>query len=500
MSPPLRADRRPAAGVSQMLLACLLALGTSSSIARADLLDEGLERLDRGDLATAQRIFEELHQLYPDSAVPLYYQGLAASHRERPLEAANAFAQAAALDPAYPWLQASLGIALYRIGELDAAEAHLLEALVQGPDDADVLLHLGLIDLSRGEYERAIRLFEEAAALDLQLANLPLVHAARAELARGDLDAARLAVARAVEARGSDQTHRDALDLQRSLGVAKRAKWLSLAAGAGLELDDNLTVIELDGSTGVSDIAGVFDLSVDLLPVDRPAIQLAAGYDFYQSVYREVESLNFQSHSPYALLAGRIGRIRPSLEYRYANDNLGGADFMNSQRIRLNLAYRALWSWRLDLGGELEWLDFAEDTERDARRVSIMIGQRIDFWDGRLAVLTTYRPEWQDARDPQLDYFSNRFRIDLDGSLDIRGLPVSLGVGWEYAGRDYSNITRRIRAERRDRRHLLRAGLRVQLLPHCEGMVDYVRVASRSNLPELDYDENILTFRVGVWY
>ena len=117
------------------------------------MLDSAFEALEMGDWRRATQLFEELNGEFPDEPEFLYYIGLAAASQGDDLRAVDAFAEAAALNPELDWVQADLGLSLYRLGEFDLAEEHLLEALLQGPEDADVLLHLGLIDLENGKQE-----------------------------------------------------------------------------------------------------------------------------------------------------------------------------------------------------------------------------------------------------------------------------------------------------------------------------------------------------------
>ena len=145
-------------------------------------LDQAFEALDNGDWSAATMLFSELSAEFPGEPELHYYQGVAAASSGDDLQAVNAFALAAALDPHLAWVQADLGISLFRLGEFELAEDHLLEALLQGPDDADVLLHLGLIDLENGNNERGQRLLEESAALDPGVAALAFYQAANYEL------------------------------------------------------------------------------------------------------------------------------------------------------------------------------------------------------------------------------------------------------------------------------------------------------------------------------
>lgn len=464
-----------------------------------DVAEAGLAALDAGELDAAVAALERAVAEQPDDAFLHYALGVAAAGLGRDVAAAAALSRAATLDPALPGVHAELGLVLYRLGERDRAEEHLVEALVQGPEDGDVLLTLGLIDREHGEIDRALRFFEDAATVDPTLASAAYYEAAGAALERDDLEAAEAYLERASTAAGPAPARREATELL-ALLQPEPVRRISLTAGAGVEYDDNLTVSAADLSTGIDDVAAVLDAAIDLYPIRRPDLQLAIGYGIYQSLYGQATELDLQSHSPYLSLSAGEGPLVATASYRYTNDSLGGDGFLSTHRGTIE-SELAVLPWML-VGGDLrlERLTFDEFTARNAQRISLGLGLRFEDATGPVSVSTLWRPVWVDARGPQFDYRGDILLTRLEFVLRPLGWPLDFRFSHEWEQRDYENETRSIGARRADERHVFTGGLIVPLVGPTETSLDYVHVSSDSNLPELVYDENIVTFRLVAWY
>jgi Flp pilus assembly protein TadD len=495
--------QRRGSGLARLVLIASIAMAllTPGPEARADVLDDALLLLESGDLVEAELIFEALAEEFPDSALPHYYLGVAASRRGDLAAAAVAFARAAELEPDFPWVQANLGITLYRLGEIEGAEQHLLEALLQGPEDPDVLIHLGLIEDERGEHERAAKLFVQAAELDPELSALAWYHAAESQLALGRPLAARAHLEAAVAAAGPESARLAAAELMLELDEpGSGARRWSVRAGVGLELDDNLTVPELDAATGQSDIAGVFDAGLGFDPWRGERTTVSVGYDFYQSVYRELDSLNFQNHTPRMMLRAQLRSVRSTLAYRYSHENIGGEAFLRSHRVSGGLGKELLPGWSGELALEYESLHFPPAPGRDAQRVAIFLGQQLTLADGRVGLSLDWRPEWQDAMADRFDYLENALQLRADTDLPLGSRSLGMSVYYRYQHRDYDNEEPSIGEPRRDRRHTAGLSLLFPITRRVDAIADYLHIASGSNVPALDYDENVLTLRLELWY
>jgi tetratricopeptide (TPR) repeat protein/GTPase SAR1 family protein len=163
----------------------------------------GAAYLDRGDLDSALYELRLATELRPDHARALYLLGLTLARRGDDDEAIDALGRAAAAKEGFGEAQLALGEVHRRRGHLEAAAAAYRDALDAGLADGqlrgEVYRGLGAVWLAERRLDKAVRELRKAvASLPGDAEALALL--GRALLLRGDLDAARLTLERAVEA------------------------------------------------------------------------------------------------------------------------------------------------------------------------------------------------------------------------------------------------------------------------------------------------------------
>jgi uncharacterized protein (PEP-CTERM system associated) len=75
-----------------------------------------------------------------------------------------------------------------------------------------------------------------------------------------------------------------------------------------------------------------------------------------------------------------------------------------------------------------------------------------------------------------------------------------VNVGVEYSDKNYSSVSSGIGAERQDERTTFNLGLDANLSRHVFAKFDYEYIDAQSNLSVSDFNENIVTFSIGVRY
>jgi hypothetical protein len=79
----------------------------------------------------------------------------------------------------------------------------------------------------------------------------------------------------------------------------------------------------------------------------------------------------------------------------------------------------------------------------------------------------------------------------------LKGLLV--GASYEFESRDYDSVDGSQGFVRQDERHVIWAGAALPLFGPTQASLDYIRIESRSNIQVLNYDENIVSFKLWVW-
>lgn len=462
-------------------------------------MNKGVEALSEGREADAQRHFEKAVRANPDSAEVHYYLGLMSSRRGQQAAAIKAFQEADRLDSKWSGLQASLGIAYYKTDELSLAESHLKKALRQNGEDASASFFLGLCLQRQDRYRESIAHFQTTAKYSPELEALAWYNIGRSRAELGQIKSAKRALYRAMELDQNGDAGDAALALLMSFGaeVESESKPWSVTLGGGLEYDDNLSVPESDFNSGESDTAAVFDLSA-IYETDWREVELEAGYDFYQSLYFDVDDLDMHSHSISGTATTEYKEFDPSASYRYTNIRLGGDPYLQVHSASIGAGRVLQEWWYVNIAYNLQGRDFddGDDSDRDGLRNILAVDHYFFYRPRQLSGILSWYLEVQDADGSEFDYLGNRLRFNLRGPTEIKGLEVQLEVGYDFEDRDYDNVTPSIGKKRWDKRHTFHTRARIPVAPPMDVVFDYRYIDSDSNLPEQDYEQNIVTLRV----
>jgi tetratricopeptide (TPR) repeat protein len=129
-------------------------------------------------------LYDPLMQAYYwllDSADAHYNRGVLAMQAGKWAAAADLFRKGLALDPESTTLGHGLGLALYWMGDGDAAVKQFEEVLRRAPDHVETLVNLGVLLAQRRQFRDALTHFSAAAKLDPDRVD---VHVGQAEMRR----------------------------------------------------------------------------------------------------------------------------------------------------------------------------------------------------------------------------------------------------------------------------------------------------------------------------
>jgi Flp pilus assembly protein TadD len=184
----------------------------------------------------------------PKSVELHFYLGLTRSRLGRSAEALASFRGAETIDPDFPGLQTSLGIALRQAGKFDEAEFYLRRVTEQGASDGSAHLFLGLVYQDQGRWRESIDEFNACLEVMPTFAAVTWFNIGRSYMALGDEASARAALEMSLAADDEEDEIDDSVrSLLASLSRSKgRSQPWWLKAGIGYEYDDELTVTEVD--------------------------------------------------------------------------------------------------------------------------------------------------------------------------------------------------------------------------------------------------------------
>ena len=121
-----------------------------------------------------------------------------------------------------------------------------------------------------------------------------------------------------------------------------------------------------------------------------------------------------------------------------------------------------------------------------------MSGDAYVFLNGLKTYLVFgYHLDDEDALDPQFDYSGHKLNAQLSHRFMAGTREITLKTYLRYEARDYDAPTISIGAPREDDRYQLEASAEIPLTGRVRARVGYKHADNRSNLPSVDFDENV---------
>ncbi len=454
--------------------------------------DRARMALRAGRLWPAEKAAREAVAASPKSAEARQLLGRVLARRLHWDEAIASFETARSLDPELADLDRDLGRAHFAREEYAAAAGPLRRAAAREPDQGVLSLELGLCELALGEFDAAATAFERASH-DPVVAQVALYHLGIARERAGSRDQARDAFERAVFLDPPSPIASRAWTQARALDRSEGERPWSLAAGAGLVFDNNVTRQEIDVQTDDPDGAGRFELEASyLLPnVRGPALEL--GYDFQQTLYFDVSELDLQSHGLSVEASERVGPADLSLSYLFSLNTLDGDRFVDFHEVRPTAGFAPTESWYASISPAVQITRFDEESRRDAERFSLGTLQIFALGGWHRYVLFGLDGAIVDASGSEFDRREVAAQTALHWSWDLGERQVPLDLRYRFRFRDYTDDTPSIDEEREDTIHSLLLRAEVPLAGRFSLRFEYEFEDSDSNLSSADYTDNVLS-------
>jgi hypothetical protein len=270
---------------------------------------------------------------------------------------------------------------------------------------------------------------------------------------------------------------------------------VTLSLGTGLEYDSNVAVLELDTSTNAGDRSLLFDFGVGYDKPDAGRFDVQAGYDFSQSLHDDFDSFDVRIHRGSGTLSYDLGRVDIGATLQHAYAELDGNEFLTLQQISpyvSKLVGRRLF---LRFAYAHSDKDFAGNPTRSANADALSADAYV-FVDGlRTYFVFGLRLDDEDAIDAQFDYAGDVLRAQLAKRLQAHERELTLRTSLRFENRDYDSPTPSIGSPRRDDRRQLELSLDVPVGDRTTAQVVYEHADNASNLPAVDFDEDVLSLK-----
>lgn len=265
---------------------------------------------------------------------------------------------------------------------------------------------------------------------------------------------------------------------------------LSGNVAMGAEYNSNLSVTELESSSGQSDVAGTVDANANVSwePNDRFAAE--GGYSYSASRYQDIDTYDLDLHLLFADLSYDFTALTLGTNYYFADADLGSDSFLTLNQYSLYAG--KLFSDQWYLRGALNFTDKDFDTfnGRDADNEGYSVELYRFFNDGRTSVSGGYTYEEEATRDLSFLYAADTLRLRLNHRFSVASRDARFQLGYRLQDREYDYITPSIGVPRDDGAQVIDARLEMDVAKNLAviGRVEHGNHESR--LPSADFNDN----------
>jgi Tfp pilus assembly protein PilF len=481
------------------------------------LSSRGLVEFHAARYAKALELFEQALSDDPTDVSARYY---CATARARLGDYNGAIADLKAVLAAQPNLDQAaldLGVSLIETKQYSEALPWLEQAQRSSALDARASLFLGIASLRCGQLEKAQANFERAAKDPEQQVTARYYEGVTAYQA-GNWSGAAESFDYVVNTTPDSPMGREAAAFLVKLGKGQHRRY-QLYASLGFLYDSNVILAPSTGAGGAESVLGVSQQGDFLatiaaggaaVPWRTETTQLLVGYDFYQSLHKDLHQFNLQDHGPNAQISTQLGPVGLALLGRYDYYFLEDQSFLQ-EATALPWATVALGS----LGrSEIFYRMLRQDYKTQAFSVrdcfDHAVGARQFFYMGSPDRYVSIGYQY----DQDAPVISNRlvsegvFTSAAAESFGYNGNEVNAGAGWPlpldamvegtyaYRYQHFSSESAAFTASgnrRHDDENLVVIAIRKQLQAHLAVSVGYLGDFNYSNDARFKYDRSIVS-------
>jgi len=278
-------------------------------------------------------------------------------------------------------------------------------------------------------------------------------------------------------------------------GEAPRTEW-SLEAGLGFEYDTNVSVDEVDLSSGQSDYATTADLKLGMRHRLTDRTQAAMTYDLSSSNYREFSRVDRVTQILGGDISTQLGKSSAGLSAYLIDSRLDGEPFLRFVRLSPSLSGFTSQRWFARGAYVYSERDINQRARRNAQTHSAE-GDLYYFHRGLRSYFNLgYRYRDEDAVADELDFRAHSLKLRYLRRFDLWKRQAKAEIALRYEVRDYLFDEPTIDERRRDDRLRWKLDFEIPVSARLTWQAYYSYGDYVSNLPRADFIQTIVGTRL----
>ena len=272
-------------------------------------------------------------------------------------------------------------------------------------------------------------------------------------------------------------------------------RW-SAEAGAGLEYDTNVSVDEVDLSSGQSDHARMLDLQLGVRQAFGEDTRLSVDYSISQSDYREFDRVDRLTQIIGADLSSNLGKGRVAGSAHYIDSRLDGERFLSYTRFSPSYSRFLARQWFVRAAYVYAERRIDGRTERNATTQNGEADLYYFHRGLRSYFNAGYRYRDEDTIAPELDFTAHGLKLRYIRRFNALSRQAKAEFACRYEERDYTSPEPAIDAPRRDDRLRWKVDFEIPVKGRFTWQVYYSYGDFTSNLPRADFTQTIIGTRL----
>jgi hypothetical protein len=278
-------------------------------------------------------------------------------------------------------------------------------------------------------------------------------------------------------------------------GEAPRTEW-SLEAGLGFEYDTNVSVDEVDLSSGQSDYATTADLKLGLRHKLTGATQASLTYDVSSSDYREFSRVDRLTQILGGDVSTQLSKSSAGLSAYLIDSRLDGDAFLRFVRVSPSLSGFTSQRWFARGAYVYSEREIDQRAERNAQTHSAE-GDLYYFHRGLRSYFNLgYRYRDENAVADELDFRAHSLKLRYLRRFDLWERQAKAEIALRYEVRDYLSDEPTIEERRQDDRLRWKLDFEIPITARFTWQAYYSYGEYVSNLPRADFTQTIVGTRL----
>ena len=266
--------------------------------------------------------------------------------------------------------------------------------------------------------------------------------------------------------------------------------------GIGAEYDTNVSVDEVDVTSGEADSAWLVDFELGLNQPLGERSDLNLNYDFSQARYERFSRVDRQTHILGADLGTDLGKANTGVSAYYINSRLDGEAFLEYLRVSPSLSGFLARKWFARGAYVYSRRTIEDRADRDATTHSAEADLYYFHRGLRSYFNVGYRYRDENATAARFDFRSHGLKLRYIRRFDLFERQAKVEIAWRFEARRYLSPTPSIGEDREDDRSRWKLDLEIPLTRRLALQTYASHGDYDSNLPRADFTQTIVGARL----